>query len=114
MEDLPGFNSQRQRTALRLRLPEKLPSRTKKAQVQESLVDYLREKNGDGPADLCRDVWTCDRGRMCLAHACYAGSNNNMDVEVSWRLIKDICSELVCLTQFISALCKFIRRQLGE
>ena len=82
--------------------------------VQELLVDYLRETYGDGPADWCRDFWTGDRGRMCLAHACYAGSNNNMGVEVSWRLIKKICSELACLSAFIGALCKFIRKQLGE
>ena len=37
--------------------------------VQESLVDYLRETYGDGPADWCREFWTGDRGRMCLAHA---------------------------------------------
>ena len=37
--------------------------------VQELLVDYLREKYGDGPADWCRNFWTGDRGRMCLAHA---------------------------------------------
>ena len=37
-----------------------------------------------------------------------------MGVEVSWRLIKEICSELACLAQFIGALCKFIRTQLGE
>ena len=37
-----------------------------------------------------------------------------MGVEVSWRLIKEICSDLACLAQFIGALCKFIRRQLGE
>ena len=35
-------------------------------------------------------------------------------VEVSWRLIKKICSELACLAAFIGALCKFIRTQLGE
>ena len=37
-----------------------------------------------------------------------------MGDEVSWRLIKEICSELACLAAFISALCKFIRTQLGE
>ena len=51
---------------------------------------------------------------MCLAHAQYAGSNNNMGVEVSWRLIKEICSFLASLSQFIAALCKFVRTQLGE
>ena len=37
-----------------------------------------------------------------------------MGVEVAWRLIKAICSELCYLSQFIAALCKFIRTQLGE
>ena len=37
-----------------------------------------------------------------------------MGVEVSWRLIKEICSNLACLAQFIGALCKFIRTRLGE
>ena len=37
-----------------------------------------------------------------------------MGVEGSWRLIKKICSELACLAAFIGALCKFIRKQLGE
>ena len=50
--------------------------------VQELLVDYIRAKYGDKPADWCREFWTGDRGRMTLAHARYAGSNNNMGVEV--------------------------------
>ena len=37
-----------------------------------------------------------------------------MGVEVSWRLIKAICSDVCCLAQFIAGLCKFIRTQLGE
>ena len=39
-----------------------------------------------------------------------------MGVEVSWRLIKKICSELSCLaaSRFIGTLCKFIRTELGE
>ena len=45
--------------------------------VQELLVDYLREKYGDGVADWYRYYWTGDRGRMYLAHSRYACSNNN-------------------------------------
>ena len=82
--------------------------------VQALLIVYLRETYGDGPAHWCREFWTGDRGRMCLSHAGYAGSNNNMGVEVSWRLIKEICSYLVSLATFIGALCKFICTQLGE
>ena len=37
-----------------------------------------------------------------------------MGVEVFWRLIKEVCSGLASLADFIGALCKFIRRQLGE
>ena len=55
--------------------------------VQELLIDYLRETYGDAPADWCREFWTGDRGRMRLSHARYAGSNNNMGVEVSWRVL---------------------------
>ena len=49
------------------------------ARVQELLqtnllVEYIRDKYGDSPANWCRDFWTGDRGRMCLAHACYAGA----------------------------------------
>ena len=50
---------------------------------------------------------------MCLSHARYAGSNNNMGVEVSWKLIKEICSYLASLATFIGALCKFTHTQLG-
>ena len=81
--------------------------------VQGLLVDYIQAKYGDKPADRCREFWTGDRGRMCLSHAGYAGSNNNMGVEFSWRLIKEICSYLVSLATFIGALCKFICTQLG-
>ena len=37
-----------------------------------------------------------------------------MGVEVSWRQIKRVCSGLASLAEFIGALCKFIRRKLGE
>ena len=82
--------------------------------AQALLIVYLRDTYGDGPADWCQEFWTGDRGRMCLAHARYSGSNNNMGVEVSWKLIKEICSYLVGLSTFIGALCKFIRNQLGD
>ncbi len=78
------------------------------------LVDYLYEKYGDKVADWCRDFWTGWRGRMCLAQSRYARCNNNMEVEVSWRQIKRVCPSLASRAEFIGALCKFIRRQLGE
>ena len=58
--------------------------------AQELPVDYLRSKYGDAVADWCRDYWTGKRDRMCLAQSRYAGSNNNVSVEVSWHLIKAI------------------------
>ena len=82
--------------------------------AQGLLVDYLREKYGDDCADWFRDYWTGKRGRLCLAHARYAGSNNNMGVEVSWRDIKKLCSAGCTLAYFLSMLCKFIRTALGE
>ena len=82
--------------------------------AQGLLVDYLREKYGDDCADWFRDYWTGKRGRLCLAHARYAGSNNNMGVEVSWRDIKKLCSAGCTLAYFLSMLCKFIRTVLGE
>ncbi len=78
------------------------------------LVAYLRTKYGDPVADWCRDFWTGKRGSMCLSHNRYAGCNNNMGVEVSWRLIKRVCPGLASLSDFIGALCTFTRRQLGE
>ena len=82
--------------------------------AQDLLVDYLRETYNDECADWCRDFWTGKRGRLCLAHARYAGSNNNMGVEVSWRDIKKLCSAGCTLAYFLSVLCKYIRTVLGE
>lgn len=84
------------------------------ATVQGLLVDYLRTKYGNSVADWYQEFWAGERGRMCLAHSMYAGCNNNMGVQVSWRLIKAICSGLAALAQFLCALCTFIRSQLGE
>ena len=78
------------------------------------LEDYLREKHGDPCADWFRDYWTGKRGRYCIAHMRYAGCNNNMGVEVTWRDIKKLCSAGCTLAYFLSMLCKFIRTALGE
>jgi hypothetical protein len=82
--------------------------------IQEMLVEYLREKHGDSVADWCRDFWTSERGRMCLAHSRYAGCNNNMGVEVSWRNIKRVCPGLASLAEFIGALCNIHGYQQGQ
>jgi hypothetical protein len=78
------------------------------------LEDYLRKKHGDSCADWFRDYWTGKRGRYCIAHMRYAGCNNNMGVEVTWRDIKKLCSAGCTLAYFLSMLCKFIRTALGE
>jgi hypothetical protein len=80
----------------------------------ELLVDYLSAKPGDTVANWCCDFWTGECGRMCLVHSRYASCNNNIGVEVSWRLIKQVCPGLACLAEFIGALCKLIHSQLGE
>ncbi len=53
---------------------------------------------------------------MCLVHSLYAGCNNNMGVEVSWREIKKLCDCMASLGQFIRCLCHFInlKTALGE
>ncbi len=51
---------------------------------------------------------------MCLAHSQYAGCNNNMGMEVSWREIKKLCDRMASLWQFIRGLCHFIKTALGE
>ncbi len=54
--------------------------------VQQMFVDYLRTKYGDPVAHCwCRDFWTGERGRVCLAHSRYTVCNSNMGNEVSWR-----------------------------
>jgi hypothetical protein len=58
--------------------------------AQTLLVDHLREHYGYGIANWCKTFWTEARGRICLAHSRYAGCNNNMGIEVSWRDIKKL------------------------
>ena len=82
--------------------------------MQELLVIYLRQTYGDACANWAESFWTGSRGRMCLAHCRYSGCNNNMGVEVSWRLIKELCSALCSLSTFLGHLVHFIRTALGE
>jgi hypothetical protein len=77
-------------------------------QAQALLVDFLRAKYGDSVAAWCRDFWTGERGRMSLAHSRYARCR----LEVSWRLIKQVCPGLASHSEFIGCLCRVIRRQL--
>jgi hypothetical protein len=78
--------------------------------VQIMLVEYLRvhRDHCDDIANWCEKYWTGCRGRYCFVHSRYAGCNNIMSVEVSWRDIKKVCNTLSPLGVFIEALCHFI------
>jgi hypothetical protein len=51
---------------------------------------------------------------MCLAHSRYAGCNNNIGVEASWRDIKKLLPANCTLSHFLGALCHYITTNLGE
>jgi hypothetical protein len=51
---------------------------------------------------------------MCLAHSRYAGCNNNMGIDVSWRDINKLLPPNCSLGQFLGALCHYIKTALGE
>ena len=54
--------------------------------AQALLVTYVRDVlKQPRAAEWFETWWTGDRGRYCLAHAGYGGSNSNMGVEVDWR-----------------------------
>ncbi len=60
--------------------------------VQNLLIDYLRAID-PAASDWFHDNWCGDHhGRYCLCHAGFAGSNNNMGVEIDGRDIKKLCS----------------------
>ena len=82
--------------------------------VQSLLVQYLRARYGDDTANWCERFWTGDRGRYCLVHSRYAGCNNNMGAEVTWRDIKKSCDSLGTLGAFIGTLCRWIATAMGE
>ncbi len=73
------------------------------------MVDYIRnELKQPGAADWFQTWWTGKRGRHCLAHAGYGGSNNNMGVEVNWRDVKDLVLPSSTIGTFTGALMQFI------
>jgi hypothetical protein len=51
---------------------------------------------------------------MCLAHSLYAGCNNKMVIEVSWRDIKKLLPPNCSLGKFLGKLCHYIKTTLGE
>ncbi len=82
--------------------------------VQSLLVQYFRARYGDDTANWCERFWTGDRGRYCLVHSRYAGCNNNMGAEVTWRDIKKSCDSLGTVGAFIRTLSLWIATAMGE
>ena len=73
------------------------------------LVDCIRNVlQQPGATDWFQTWWSGDRGRHCLAHADYGGSNNNMGVEVDWREVKKLVQPLATIGTFTGALMQFI------
>jgi hypothetical protein len=50
----------------------------------------------------------------CVLHNRYAGCNNNMGIKVSWRDIKKVLPANCTLSQFLGALCHYIKTYLRE
>ena len=82
--------------------------------AQELLVKYTRD-DLDQPraANWYEGTWTGEYGRYSYAHAKYAGSNNNMGIEVDWRDMKGECPSSATLGTFTGALVGLIT-QLGQ
>ncbi len=59
-------------------------------------------------ADWFRTWWTGARGLYCLEYAGYAGSNNDMGVEVEWRDVKGLVPYSATVGAFTCALVKFV------
>ena len=82
--------------------------------VQLLLVTYVREVlKQPRAATWFEGTWTGEYGRWTLAHAGYAGSNNNMGQEVKWRDMKKEVAPSVTLGTFTGALVGLIE-QLGD
>ena len=82
--------------------------------AQRLLVIYIREVLGQPRAAAWFEgTWTGDHRRWTLAHAGYAGSNNNMGQEVDWRDMKKEVAPSVTLGTHMGALVGLIE-QLGD
>ena len=77
-------------------------------------MEYLRD-DLDQPraANWFLVTWTGENGHYSYAHAKYAGSNNNMGIEVDWRDMKGECPSSATLGTFTGALVGLIT-QLGQ
>ena len=77
--------------------------------AQRLLVDYIRDVLlQPEAAEWFSTWWTGARGRYCLAHASYGGSNNNMGVEVDWRDAKGLVPSSSTIGAYTGALVKFV------
>ncbi len=77
--------------------------------AQRHLVDYIRDVLlQPEAAEWFSTWWTGARGRYCLAHAGYGGSNNNMGVEVDWRDAKGLVPSSATIGAYAGALVKFV------
>ena len=82
--------------------------------AQLLLVAWVREVLGQPrAANWVEGTWTGEYGRWSLAHAGYAGSNNNMGQEVDWRDFKQEVPPSVSLGTYTGALVGLIE-QLGD
>ena len=82
--------------------------------AQRLLVIYIREALGQPRAAAWFEgTWTGDHRHWTLAHAGYAGSNNNMGQEVDWRDMKKEVAPSVTLGTHMGALVGLIE-QLGD
>ena len=78
--------------------------------AQALLVTYIRDVlKQPRAAEWFETWWTGDRGRYCLAHACYGGSNSNMGVEVDWRDVKKLLPASATLGAFMRTRCSQLR-----
>ncbi len=75
-----------------------------------SLVSYLSQHISDKAADWYEEYWTGPRGKYCLCNAGYAGSNNNMGIEVDLHDIKKQVLPSASLSTFLGALWEFVKQ----
>ena len=83
--------------------------------MQTMMVEYLRENDGDKPADWAEVFWTGDSWRICICHARYSGCSNNMGTKVGFRDIKKVSPPSAGIGTFIGGLVHYMKeRAKGE
>jgi hypothetical protein len=80
--------------------------------VIKEFVDYLSTYVDDASAEWFEGYWPSPRHKYYLYPAGYAGSNNNIGIEVDWRDIKLQCPASSAFSTFLDVLWEFIK-QLG-